>query len=100
MSAPVNNRLVYTTPAINTLFAGTTPMSDFESYDKVVMNLSVTTSVLGLELTCGAANNCKVKYEWNYTPIIYHMIPSMVYPGMTASVAINPKRAPWYKAAN
>ena len=48
MSAPVNNRLVYTTPAINTLFAGTTPMSAFESFDKVVMNLSVTTSVLGL----------------------------------------------------
>ena len=94
MSAPVNNRLVYTTPAINSLFAGSTPMSSFEGYDKVVMNLSVTTTVLGLQLTCRSSNNCKVKYDWDYTPIIYYMIPSMVYPGMTASVGINPKKAP------
>ena len=48
----MNNRLVYTTPAINTFFAGNTPMSSFEQFDKIEMTVSVTTTVLGNELTC------------------------------------------------
>jgi hypothetical protein len=100
LSAPVNNRLVYTTPAINTFFAGNTPLSSFQQFDKVEMSLSVTTTVLGNELTCTAANHCKVKYDWDFTPIIYYMIPSIVYPGMQASVGIDPKKAPHYKHAS
>ena len=72
-------------------------MSSFEHLDKVEMNLSVTTTVAGNRLTCSHANHCKVKYEWDFTPIIYYMIPSIVYPGMQASVGIDPKKAPWYK---
>lgn len=43
MSAPLMNRLVYTTPAINTLFVGTPPLSDFKSMDRVTMGLQVNT---------------------------------------------------------
>ena len=96
----MNNRLVYTTPAINTFFAGNTPLSSFKQFDKIEMSLSVTTTVEGNELTCTAANHCKVKYDWDFTPIIYYMIPSIVYPGMQASVGIDPKKAPHYKHAN
>lgn len=97
MSAPVNNRLVYTTPAINTLFAGGMSMASFESFDKVEMNLSAKTTLYGQQLTCDNTDNCKVFYDWDFTPIIYYLVPSIVYPGMTASVGINPKKAPWYK---
>ena len=81
MSAPVANRLVYTTPAISTIFNGT-PLSAFESVDKVTMNLSVTTLAMGNVLTCSSLSKCNVVYSWSYTPIIYYMVPAMVYPGM------------------
>ena len=95
MSAPVNNRLVYTTPAISTLFAGGMSLDSFESLDKVEMNLSVKTTVYAEQLTCaeGADSSCKVTYDWDYTPIIYYLIPSIVYPGMTATVGLNPRKA-------
>ena len=96
-SAPGNNRLVYTTPAINTLFAGGMPLSSFESLDNVKMHLSVKTSVYDHHLTCAQKHRCKVNYSWEYTPIFHYLVPSMVYPGMNATVALNPKNTPYYK---
>ena len=99
MSAPINNRLVYTTPAITSLF-NNTPLSDFANLSSVTMALSVTTAAMGTRLTCNNPNNCKVRYDWGYTPVIHYMIPAIIYPGMTASVVINPKNAPNYKHAD
>ena len=91
------NRLVYTTPSITSLFNGLS-MSSFESYDLISMYVHVTPASTGIPLTCSDRNhNCRVKYGWNYTPIIYHMIPSTVYPGMPAAVAMNAMSCPNYK---
>ena len=91
---------MYTTPAINTFFSGSTTLADFETFDKVEMVLSVTTTVIEQTLNCISAPQCKVTYDWNYTPILQYMIPSVVYPGMTASVGVDPKWAPDYKHPN
>ena len=96
MSAPTSNRLVYTTPSISSIFNGRA-YSDFEGFDEINMTLEVTTTTMGETLACGNASNCAVKYSWGYTPVIHYVIPSIVYPGMTGVVAVNPKNAPNYK---
>ena len=94
MSAPVSNRLVYTTPSISDLFNGT-PLSSFEYLSNVDMSLSVMATSTETEFTCGS--NCRVRYTWDYTPIIHYLVPAVVYPSMTVSAGINPKNAPNYK---
>ena len=89
--------MVYTTPAINTFFAGNTPLSFFEAFDKIEMTLSVSTTVIDQTLECVSAPQCRVTYDWNYTPIVHYMVPSIVYLGLTASVGVNLKFAAKYK---
>ena len=98
MSRPVNNRLVYTAPSIASLF--NTQLSSFESFSQIDMTLEVKTTVMRNELSCAVVDNCKVRYSWDYTPIIKYVTPSIVYPGMAVSVGVNPKLAPDYKMAN
>lgn len=38
-----------------------------------------------------------MRYSWAYTPIIKHVTPSVVYPGMPVSVGVIPKNAANYK---
>lgn len=64
------------------------------------MALKVTKLSNGQELTCSKASNCKVTYDWSYTPVLKYMTPSIVYPGMTATVGVNPMNAPNYKLDN
>jgi hypothetical protein len=96
MSSPANNRLVYTTPSISALF-NDIPLSNFESFSTITMNLAVVPASSEKALTC--AGNCNVIYDWGYTPIVRYMIPSIVFPGIHASVAVNPKKAPYYKSS-
>ena len=99
MSAPGSNRLVQTTPAVNTFFNGT-PLSDFEAFSTVDMTLEVTKSTDGSVMTCASANNCLVRYSWDYTPIISYVVPQIIFPGMIPTVIINTKNAPNYKHAD
>ena len=81
MSAPEQNRLVSTTPSITSFFNHLT-LSDFEQFDSIVMELQVTSTMTDNELTCSVPAKCNVIYSWDYTPVIYYMVPAMVYPGM------------------
>ena len=71
-------------------------MTNFEQYTELDMYLEVTKSD-GTKMSCSGASNCSIKYTWQYTPIIYHMVPAIVYPGMTVAVRLNPAKAPMYK---
>ena len=95
MSSPINNRIVYTAPSIASLF--NTPLSSFESFDQINMQLSVQTTVMSYDLGCVPARNCFVSYSWDYTPIIHYVTPPIVYPGMAVSVGVDPQWAPDYK---
>ena len=95
MSAPSSNRLVFKTPSLSSLVNA--PLSDFESIAQVNFITTVQTES-GKSLTCG--NNCRIRYSWDYTPIIYWLTPAVVYPGMLVSVAMNAKNAPTYKSPN
>ena len=99
MSAPLMNRLIYTAPDISTLFNGT-PMSTFESLNEVQMHLEVRVPETGVVLACQRADRCRVRYRWDYTPVIHHMVPAIVYPGMQVSVGLDANKAPNYKADN
>ena len=80
MSAPESNRLVWTAPAVSTLFNGL-PMTRFEQYDELDMVMRITKASDGSMMTCAADTNCNVKYSWDWTPIMFHMVPAIVYPG-------------------
>lgn len=95
-SAPRQNRLTYSAPSISTLF--NLPEDNFRSFSSVKMNLEVKPGFLG-GTSLGCDSNCDVYYSWDYTPQIKYMVPSKVYPGMQASVVLNPARAPNYKHA-
>jgi hypothetical protein len=93
------NRLVYTAPDISTLFNGT-PMTAFKSMNELNMYLEVVTPEFGQVLGCRDTSRCRVRYAWSYTPVIYYMVPAIVYPGMQVTIGLNPKKAPGYKASN
>ena len=98
MSSPMNNRLVYTAPNLGELL--NLPLTAFEDYDRVGMFLEAMPQSSGEILKCaGDPNACQVSYRWDHTPIIDGLSPAIVYPGMTATVAIEPKRAVEYKQA-
>lgn len=61
------------------------------------MIASVTTTETGTELTCDNPDHCEVRYDWDFTPVVDFMVPSIVHPGMKASVGIRGKNARWYK---
>jgi hypothetical protein len=98
MSAPGGNRLVYTAPPVNSLF--NLPLEVFEGHDEVNMFLEVTDKATDERHSCSQGRKCRVRYAWDHTPIIHNMVPAIVYPGMTASVRVEPRKAKDYKREN
>lgn len=66
-------------------------------YGNIDFELSFVDSASADTLVCGSASRCKVKYNWNYTPLMYYMSPPVMYPGMLVTAALNPKLTMNYK---
>jgi hypothetical protein len=49
------------------------------------------------KLECSWAANCLIKYDWNYTPRINTIVPSILYPNMIMSVGVDPWNAMNYR---
>ena len=94
-SQPSNGRLAYTVPAITDLALGTT-MYDFLGFDDVTTYLRV--GVDSDTLKCSSNNNCKVKYNWANTALLWYASPPVVHYGLKSSIYLNTKNAPQYKS--
>ena len=62
------------------------------------MTLEVTRSSDGNVMTCANTKKCRVIYDWDYTPKIFHVVPQILYPGMVPTIYMNPKNAQNYKS--
>jgi hypothetical protein len=51
----------------------------------------------GKTLTCANANNCKVNFNWDYTPRFQFMAPPDLYYGAEAAALLTPKNAVNFK---
>jgi len=63
----------------------------FNRYDSMSMYAQINTG--GNTLKCGTDNDCRIVPHWSYTPIWYGLSPPVVYPGLDATLIINPKHA-------
>ena len=97
-SAPGIGKLVYSSPSISDLFNGL-PVSDFEGYDRLDFTISFRDAETADTLVCSNAGSCLVRYDWDYTPLLYYMSPPVMYPGMSVTAAVNPKATMNYKSA-
>jgi hypothetical protein len=94
-SAPSMGKLSYSHPSIADLF--NLDITDFEGYDYVDFTLSFVDSETADVLECSTTSNCRVRYNWSYTPLLLYMSPPVMYPGMIATVALNAQSTMSYK---
>jgi hypothetical protein len=95
-SAPALGKLVYRNPSISELFNGL-PLSDFERYSRVDFTISFEDGERAASLVCAEASRCLVRYNWDYTPLLYYMSPPVMVPGMIVTAAVNAMRTMDYK---
>ena len=83
--------LAYRTPSIEALFGA--PMNTFDQYQTLTFTVSlISNNDLGSDpMRCGAASNCKIVYRKDYTPVIYYMMPRVMYYESYTEVWFDPK---------
>ena len=45
-------------------------------------------------LACGNNVDCRIKANWDNTPISYGLSPNVIYPGQKTVMMVNPKKVP------
>jgi hypothetical protein len=65
------------------------PKENFDSYWEMTFVLSVMSN--GVRMNCPSSSKCSIKYSKNYTPIIYHLNPRVVYRDSLVDIWFDPK---------
>lgn len=81
-SSPVNGRLHYTLPSATDLVPGVN-MEDFKSINSLNLDTQVYNLATLETLVCASYEEhlCRIRMNWNWTPIIYGVQPQVLYYG-------------------
>jgi hypothetical protein len=90
-SNPDSGFITYRLPSLMTLMGVPEEMAHF--YDSMEFTLSIQTDVLGTteELTCQTSSKCRVRYRRPYTPVVYELVPPVVYKDSETLIYFDPK---------
>lgn len=71
-------------------------MNTFDSYQTLTFTLSlISNNDLGSDpMNCKNTNNCKIVFRKTHTPVIFYMMPRVVYYESTTEVWFDPKNTP------
>jgi len=83
--------LAYRTPSIEDLFG--VPMNTFDQYASLSFTISLISNndLASDPMACGTASNCVIKYRKDHTPVIYYMMPPVMYYESYTEVWFDPK---------
>jgi len=83
--------IAYRLPSIEDLFG--VPMNTFDTYPTLTFTLSlISNNDLGSDpMECKNAANCKIVFRKSHTPVIYYMMPRIVYYESYTEVWFDPK---------
>jgi hypothetical protein len=75
-------------------------MEAFKALDEIALYTRVYNAPDKSTLVCeGNANHCRIRMRWTHTPMIYGVVPAVLYHGQLAGIRIDPREAPASKKA-